>query len=143
MKKLLLIFALSCWHLSALEVRSTLKIYHDLFASLLHKSHYTIYTDDKELYRIFSKSSNISLVQTPSSADALIISKKSSLKYIPHSGRAIILATKYSLLHHSKNIIGAFYWRKGRAQLLFIKKRLKRLGISIPAKYLKYTVNAL
>lgn len=143
MKKLLIFCILSCWHLHALEVRSTLKIYHDLFTSLLHTSHYHIYTDDKSLYAVFSKSNKISLVQDPSNADALVISKRSSLKHIPHTGNTIILATKYSLLQHSRHIIGAFYWRKGRAQLLFVKKRLQGLGISLPGKYRKYTVDTL
>ena len=143
MKKLLILCILSCWHLHALEVRSTLKIYHDLFTSLLHTSHYRIYTDDKSLYAVFSKSSKISLVQNPSSADALVISKRSSLEHIPHTGNAIVLATTYNLLRHSKYVIGAFYWRKGRAQILFVKKRLLHLGISLPGKYRKYTVDAL
>ncbi len=143
MKKLLLILTLSCWHLHALEVESTLRIYHDLFGSLLHKSHYSVYTDNRQLYTVFSKSSHISLTSNPSSADALVITKKSTLESISSANRKIILTTKYSLLRNSPKIIGAFYWRKGRAQLLFVKKRLERSGISLPGKYRKYTVNAL
>ena len=144
MRRILFLSLLLCWQLNALDVASTLKIYHGLFSSLLNRAHYTIYTDDQELRDVFAKSSKISITSTPVSADIIVVSKRSTLPKITSTVQhTITIATKYTLLRKSKHIACAFYWRKGRAQLLFIKSRLRKLGISLPSKYRKYTVEKL
>ncbi len=144
MKPLLTFFILFSWHIHALESESTLKIYHNIFSSIMHKMSYTVYTDKKSYYDIFLKSNKIILTNNPEAADILLITKKETLKKLKnHPPKGLIFTTNYTLLSHTKNIIGAFYWRKGRSQLLFIKNRLKKYGVTLPKKYTRYIIDTL
>ena len=144
MKKVLFFLILFCWHLHALEVKSTLKIYHDIFTSITHKEHYTVYTDKKTYREVFAKSNRIRLTNDPSTADILLITQKDTLKKLQNRPiKGLLFTTKYNLLDNTEDIIGAFYWRKGRSQLLFIRKRLKAHGISLPPKYTQYIIDTL
>ncbi len=53
--------------------------------------------------------------------------------------KKVMIVTKYYLLRNYKNAVAAFYWYKGRPNILFIKERLERFGINLPEKYKKYT----
>ena len=55
----------------------------------------------------------------------------------------ILFVTKYQLLKISEDVVGAFYWKKGRSQLLFIKKRLERHNIKLPTEYQNFMIDAL
>jgi hypothetical protein len=50
----------------------------------------------------------------------------------------IMVVTKYYLLKEYKDAVAAFYWHKGRPNLIFIEERLKQYRISIPDKYKKF-----
>ncbi|MCX7760202.1 MAG: hypothetical protein N2Z81_03360 [Hydrogenothermaceae bacterium] len=39
-----------------------------------------------------------------------------------------------------KDVIGAIFWKKGRPQIIFIDKNLKRFDIQIPREYNKYII---
>jgi len=144
LRKVFSFLILFSWQTHALEVKSTLKIYHDIFTSLTHKERFSVYTESKIYKNVFSKSKRIILSRTPSSADIILITKKDTLrKLLKYTKKSILFTTKYNLLDNSDDIIGAFYWRKGRSQLLFIKNRLKKHGISLPGKYSKYIIDTL
>jgi hypothetical protein len=136
---------LFCWQLNAMDRDSTLKIYHEIFTSLSNKKHFSIYTENKVYMNIFSTSKRIHLVSSPKLADIILLTKHSSIKSISSIDckNKILFATKYTLLKSHSHIIGAFYWRRGRAQLLFIKNRLKAHGISLPNKYREYIRDTL
>jgi len=44
----------------------------------------------------------------------------------------------YKNLIHNKKAIGAFYWAKGRPQILLLKNRLKEFNLSIPKELDEY-----
>lgn len=48
-----------------------------------------------------------------------------------------------STYHYYNEIVGAFYWRKGRSQLLFIGKRLKNHDITLSSSYRKFIIEKL
>ncbi len=133
---------LSSWHLSALETSSTLKIYHNLFASILKKTTYAVYTDNTELRDAFSRSNRIRLSASPERTDIVVASKRSTVSQANRLDK-VTLVTKYSLLRGSPTAIGALYWRKGRSQLVFVKSRLKHFSISLPAVYRRFILDKL
>ena len=50
-----------------------------------------------------------------------------------------IFVTKYSEYRkHRSKVVGAFFWQKGRPNIIFNKERLEYFGIKLPAKYDKY-----
>ncbi len=46
--------------------------------------------------------------------------------------------TDYELFQHDEQVIGAFYWRKGRPQLRFSKERCERFNIFLPPELVRY-----
>jgi len=139
---------LSCWHLYAMDRASTLQIYHKLLTSLAGKNLVSVYVADKAYLEVFATSSRIRLVPGMSQADVVLITSQKVLLeslslYASHASRPVLFATDYRYLKKSENIVGAFYWRKGRTQLLFMRQRLKHQHISLPSIYAKYIVNNL
>ncbi len=151
MKKILLLLILVYGQLFALEKGSTLKIYHEIFSALSSKKIIFVYTNDKEYRDVFSYSRRIFLTNELKKADIVLITDKKSLKSILFrlkvntnvSKKPILFVTDYHFLKESDNIVGAFYWRKGRSQLLFIKKRLKQYDITLPKAYQGFMIDAL
>lgn len=151
MKKILLLFILVYGQLFALDRGSTLKMYHGIFSALSSKPSITVYTNDKEYRDVFSYSKRIFLTKEPEEADIALITNERSLKRILYrfkvntnvSKKPILFVTDYHFLKESDDIVGAFYWRKGRSQLLFIKQRLKEHDITLPREYQSFMIDAL
>lgn len=130
----------------ALDTQSTLKIYHQIFQALTDKEKINVYTVDKDLQEVFEKSKIIVLVNQIEKSDIVVFSNESVYLKIKNkllSNKSILFTTNYPLLRKSDDIVGAFYWKKGRAQLLFVKKHLVKNGIKLPVKYSPYIVDEL
>lgn len=140
-------------HLYALEQESTLRMYHQIFSSLVHKPSIRVYTDDKEYQEIFVHSKRLVLTDDPEASDIVLITNRPALfkimkeqKWISdkeNEEKPILFVTDYRLLKYSFDIVGAFYWKKGRSQLLFIKNRLDAHHIDLPSEYQDFTVDEL
>ena len=151
MRKVLVLLILMSGHLYSLERKSTLKIYHSIFHALSSKENISVYTNDKEYRDVFIHSKEISLSEDPENTDIILITQESMLNEILDSmsqdmnktEQPIIFVTNYKFLKISEKIIGAFYWRKGRSQLLFIKNRLERSNITLPEEYQKFMIDEL
>lgn len=55
--------------------------------------------------------------------------------------KSILFVTNYKLLKKYKNAVGAFYWKKGRPTIIFIKERLQDKSIKISSSFEKYLEN--
>jgi len=151
LKKILILLILVYGQLFALEKESTLKIYNQIFSSLVSKPVVSVYTNDKEYKDVFSYSDKIKLVDTASVADIVLITNRLTLFNVMKERqwmeqldeKPILFVTDYRLLKYSLDIVGAFYWRKGRSQLLFIKDRLNQYHISLPQEYHAFMVDTL
>lgn len=68
-------------------------------------------------------------------AHLLIVSKK-----IPEniSSNAVIITTEYSLLAKDPRILGAFFWQKGRPNLLFLRERMQKSNVTLDREFDKY-----
>lgn len=110
-----------------------------------------VYTDDREYRKVFATSKRILLSGDPGKSDVILITDRSTLFKIMRERqwadkkdeRPILFVTDYRLLKNSFDIVGAFYWRKGRSQLLFIKNRLDAYNITLPKEYEDFTVDEL
>lgn len=130
----------------ALEVRSTLKLYHHLFSSMSSKKSVNVYVEDVEYANIFVKSKYINLVSDVDKADFILVTTDKMLMKLntKHmSNDTIIITNKYSHMTQSDKIVGAFYYRKGRKQFLFVKPRLEEHNVTLPSMYKKYIVDEL
>ncbi len=150
MRKILILFILFYGHLYALDRDSTLKIYHKLFFSLSPKAEISVYVNDNEYRQVFLTSKRLRLVSDPKEADIVLITNARTLDKVFTQNQTseigkkpILFVTDYHLLDRSEEIVGAFYWRKGRSQLLFVKNRLDKYNITLPDEYQKFTVDEL
>jgi len=151
LKKILLLLILIYGQLFALERESTLKMYHGIFSALSSKTTIFVYTNDKEYRDVFKYSKRIFLTDELKEADVVLITDGRSLKRIVYrlkvntnvSKKPILFVTDYHFLEQFDDIVGAFYWRKGRSQLLFIKKRLDAQNITLPRDYQKFIIDEL
>ncbi len=122
-----------------------------MFAALTSKPSVLVYTNDKEYRKVFSFSKRIVLTTQPRDADIILITNEMMLRRVLTRGKmkaelnenTILFVTDYRYLEESKDIVGAFYSRKGRTQLLFIKERLKAKKITLPAEYQHYMIDEL
>ncbi len=137
-------------HLYALERESTLKMYHGIFSALSSKTMISVYTTDPEYRKVFAISKRIFLAKKPEESDIVLITNRSTLQGIMRRNRVnqnaqkpILFVTDYRFLKNSEDVVGAFYWRKGRSQLLFINKRLERHGIQLPKAYQNFMIDEL
>lgn len=150
MKRIVIAIVIFYSHLYALDKQSALEIYQKIFTALTSSAYVSIYTDNQEYIDTFLSSPNILLTKRLEGADIILITDKALLKRLSQYSdshivdeKSILFTTHYNLLKESKRIVGAFYWRKGRVQLLFIKNRLKHYGIILPKEYEKFTIDTL
>jgi len=110
----------------------------------------SVYTDDPEYREVFAASKRIFLSKTPEEADIILITNRSTLRYMLNRNKVnqnvekpVLFVTNYQFLKYSEDIVGAFYWRKGRSQLLFVKKRLEQQAIQLPEAYHNFMIDEL
>jgi len=126
-------------------------MYHQIFSALVSKPMINVYTDDKEYRKVFATSKRMVLSGDPEKSDIILITNREALFQIMRERqwtvakdeKPILFVTDYRLLKNSFDIVGAFYWRKGRSQLLFIKNRLNAYNITLPDEYKDFQVDTL
>jgi len=55
----------------------------------------------------------------------------------------VIFVLDYALLHKNTNAVGAFYWKKGRPNIVFIRPRLEQYKLKLSKSYDKYIEDSL
>lgn len=91
-----------------------------------------IYKENNSLQK---HSDGLELVYSCSNADVVVVS---TLKNLPDlCFDKIIFGTKYSHLKDSR-VVGAFFWQKGRPNILFYKDRLDKNDIKLDSSFDKY-----
>jgi len=121
------------------DTLSIAKIYDSIFTKISQSNSVRVYCDSQEYKEILFRSRHISLIDSPDDADIILQTKFNS----NYSSDKIIFTPKYSLLKRDKNIIGAFYWSKGRPQIVFIRKRLNKKRVNLVNDLQKYIIESL
>ncbi len=135
MKKVVLILFISCIALFS-DNTYELKLYEKILPLLFKNKPLIIFTD-KNTYQILKQSKKFEISQTCDQNTTVIIGK--NFEEIPDSCKnKPLFATSYRWYKNYPNSFGAFYWRKGRPQLKFNKKRSEKLHIILPESLKKY-----
>lgn len=80
----------------------------------------------------------LKIVDNCSKAEVVILS---TVKEIPKSCKGkILFGTRYAHLANL-NVTGAFFWQKGRPNILFYQKRLDKHNIKLDSSFNKYIEN--
>ena len=129
------------YNLFAIDKNSTLKIYNKVLTSIFKQQVPIIYITNREYRDILRYSNKIKISDNPNKAILAIVTTKDEIDKIKHiNPNIIIFATKEKLLFDNQSVIGAFYWKKGRSQLIFIKDRLDRYHIQLPDEYNQFII---
>jgi hypothetical protein len=133
MRIILITFALIL-NLFANSSEIEVKIYENILSNFNTNSKIKVYSDNKNISNIIKMYSNKLEISNKIDAKFYILSSKiDSL-----SSDKIVIVTSYNLLKDMKSSIGAFYWKKGRPNILFIQERLKNKNLILNSSYNKY-----
>lgn len=116
------------------------QIIERIAASVLPKQKIVAWGETADQKNMIKQSAKMEEVQNSSNANLIIVSKN-----IPPnlSNNSVIITTEYSLLTKDERIIGAFFWQKGRPNLLFLRPRMQKANISLGHEFDKYIEDQL
>ncbi len=116
------------------DTQKASSIFNMIAKSITQKTNPNVYIHTEiESLKLYPGELNI--VTDCSKADMVILShtKDISLK----CKKKILFGTRYSHLKNT-NVIGAFFWQKGRPNILFYQKRLDKHNIKLSSSFDKY-----
>jgi hypothetical protein len=132
--KTVLLTLLLLLQLGANDRELAIKIYNSIAFECTKKADPKIYLhgDLSTLY----ETNKINRTYTCSDADFVIVS---TLDLLPSSCEGkLVFTNKYRLFMKKPRIIGAFFWQKGRPNIIFAKERLERENITLSTDFQKY-----
>ena len=110
------------------------KLYDVVFHQLFGKRTIHVYTQ-KTNQTLFLEANHFQIVAKCEEADILFLSSDKPLHGCKNKP---IFVTNYDDFKHKKNVIGAFYYRKGRPQLKLNQTYLDHFKLNIDNSLLKY-----
>jgi len=128
---LLAISAIFASNVEKLEAQLLSTIAH----GLVHKREINVCVDDPSLKGVGKYFKNINIVSC-GKADLVFTSHDKDI--MQKCKTNLVFSTSYYLYEHSPMIVGAFFWQKGRPNIVFREKRLSHLGISLPKNLRQY-----
>lgn len=137
MKIFLLLLSLSFYLLGSDSSKKEILIHDALAKALFVSTKINVYTDSPLLYENISKYSNQLTLTNEKEATYIIKGSNGNIE----NKNALLLVTSYGFLKEYTSAIGAFYWKKGRPTIIFIKERLDKKGIVLPKRLHKYYEN--
>ena len=116
------------------DVKLAASIFNEIVSSITHKKNAVVFLHDK-IQSVSKYPGKLHVIKDCSRADVVLLS---TVKDIPKEcDSKILFGTRYSHLKN-KNVIGAFFWQKGRPNILFYKDRLKKHNIKLDKSFDKY-----
>jgi hypothetical protein len=109
-----------------------LKLYEKVISSLLKSDNISVISDN-DLKPILEKSNKFTITNNCKDAKVVIGKEiKEQCKDLPW------FATNYKTFKYGNNVIGAFYWRKGRPQLKLKTQEINKFKLELPKSLEKY-----
>ena len=114
--------------------KNEIKIHDVIAKEIFHKDTINTYISSEELNSKIQKYSKYIISSKIENSKYIILSDDIKIA----NSNVILFVTSYSLLKTQKNAIGAFYWKKNRPTIIFIKERLEKKGITLSDSFKKY-----
>jgi len=106
------------------------KLYETLFTKLFKKSDINIFVDENK--EDFKNSEILNVVDKCNKADIILLYSLKKMK----CNKPIFVTSYIDFIN--TEAIGAFYWRKGRPQIILNKRMLKKYHLFLDKSLLKY-----
>jgi len=108
-----------------------IKLYETIFTKLFNKPVIYLFVDKNK--EEFKNSKVLKIVNNCKEADIILLYKLEDLQC---KNKPIFVTNYIDFI--SSNAIGAFYWRKGRPQLILNKKSIESYNLHLDKSLLKY-----
>ncbi len=114
------------------------QIIKDITQVLSKKDRVKICNKDPNFQDIFDENENFTQT-TCKNADFIITADSKNYKNLIKKDKIFIISTSYRDYENNKQTdIAAFFWQKGRPNLILNAKLLKKIGIKVPKTYKNY-----
>ena len=135
---ILLINSALCGEVSKSTIET--QIIERIATSLFPKQKISAWGETADQKNMIKQSEKIKEAVDSSNADLIIVSKN-----LPQnlSKNCVIITTEYSQLIKDERIIGAFFWQKGRPNLLFLRPRMQKANVKLSHEFDKYIEDEL
>ena len=88
--------------------------------------------DDKNIFKLLNKGA-FNITKKCENANLIILREKRLLA--PKCMQKPLVILDYDLFNDYDNAVAAFFWKKGRPNIVFIKKRIEKFKITLPLSY--------
>ena len=106
---------------------------HYIIENINNNSFHKIWSDDASLRDSF-RELGYGVTKDAKDADLIIVKKRLPLKGI----KAKVFVLNYNLLNKIPRSFGAFFWKKGRPNIVFISPRVKREHLKLSKELQAY-----
>ena len=139
LKKLVILILLFC--ISYSDILAKLK--SQIILSIAHlatdKNIVNIYVDDPTFLDIFENKKDIKRAKDCFKADIIITKDSKNIQKECKKKEMNIISTAYKDYKQNRDIdFGAFFWQKGRPNMLINSKIIKERNMNIPKSYYRY-----
>lgn len=135
MKKLILSIILILSPLFSNEIKTASKIMDKISTLLIKKENIFIMTNDLRNQKIILYSKKMKKTSSCNNVDMIITHSKN----VPKCDKnVLVFATNYLAFKALPDAIGAFFYQKGRPNIIFREENLKKHNIVLPNEFNKY-----
>ena len=138
MKKIIFLFLFVISSIFASDSSDKLRtdIVKSIVMGIKNSESMTIWSDDDKIMKALRSSDKFEVVDNCSDAKLVILNKKANLpKNIEHKH---IFVLDYNLLRKIPDSFGAFFWKKGRPNIVFLKPRVEKHSLELSANLTPY-----
>ena len=138
MKKIVLIFVIlnSLLNASDSSINLKMQILESIYGCIKSKESMKIWSDDKQIMDYFKSTHKFEVVSQYKDANFIILEKIQD--FIKDNSKKHIFVLNYCLLEKIPSSFGAFFWKKGRPNIVFIKPRLQKQNLHLSHKLSRY-----
>lgn len=139
MKTLILFLFLTITSLASDErVDIKAQILEKILANVSIEGTITIWTDDEELLLAFRKSGFLIVTDDCAAATLIVVAHKKNIQDDEDCKNKPVFVLNYELLKDIPKSFGAFFWKKGRPNIVIIEPRTQLQNIRISSELAAY-----
>jgi len=110
------------------------QILEKIFANININETITIWTDNEELLEEFKKSSYLIVTDDCAVATLIVVEAKTSIENDESCRNKPIFVLNYEMLKDIPESFGAFFWKKGRPNIVIVEPRMRNQSIRVSSE---------
>lgn len=118
------------------ELEVTTKIMNKISYILIKKNVIKVFATEEKVRQAIHNSNTMKSINDCHNADLIISNKQSDIPFT--CKEKMVFYTKYKAFKKDTHAVGAFFWQKGRPNIMFRKNILSKYHITLPSEFHKY-----